>query len=633
MPARKRITHKDHFGLIRPALDAHTLGIMSLKHLLDDCGFTVTSANANVCEAANDPIDPSRMALIRQWIQDNRITILGFSYRLDPENGVALFERLVHELKTRRMLALQGGQIKALFFAGLPEACELARRRVPEISGVFCGDESPVETLRTLGVETSVIPRALTAGVSYDEARLAFGRDLISRAEYLSVKPLDRSSCEGFGTRRDTVMARIRHGLERDLPPLMRAHVGPYLHDRKEAVKLFLQWTRQLAASGLLDILSIGTSQLTQSAFGDNWEDRPNGGGVPLNSREEFAAVWQAARPMLVRAYAGTRDIPALARMYEKTINIAWHALSLWWFCCIDGRGPYSVLENLRQHFATLKYIAGTQKPFEPNIPHHFAFRGADDVTYVVSAVLAAKAAKLQGIRYLILQNMLNTPRYTWGVQDLAKSRALLQLARELEDDSFRIVLQPRGGLDYFSPDLNKAKAQLAAVTALMDDIEPRNAASPPVIHVVSYSEAASLAAPAVIEESLKITRHALETYRRLRSKGLIDDMTAHPEVEARTMELVSEARAVIAAVESAVANPYTAAGLYKIFVDGYLPVPYLWECRDEFRRAIAWQTRLILGSVKVVDGQGKPISAAERMQMVRSAAPGNARRMIVETR
>src|SRR5690606_26878479 len=141
--------------------------------------------------------------------------------------------------------------------------------------------------------------------------------------------------------------------------------------------------------------------------------------GVPINSELHLTDIWEAARPMLVRTYAGTRDIPRLAKVYEKTINIAWHALSFWWFCDIDGRGPHTVKYNLEEHLETLKVIAQSGKPFEPNIPHHFSFRGADDYTYVLSGYLAAKTAKKYGIKHFILQTMLNTPKYTWGVQDL----------------------------------------------------------------------------------------------------------------------------------------------------------------------------------------------------------------------
>ena len=64
----------------------------------------------------------------------------------------------------------------------------------------------------------------------------------------------------------------------------------------------------------------------------------------------------------------------------------------------------------------------------------------------------------------------------------MAKGRTLIKLARELEDDNFKISLQSRAGLDYFVPDLEKAKVQLAAVTCLMDDLEPENDNSPEIV-------------------------------------------------------------------------------------------------------------------------------------------------------
>jgi len=609
-----RLTKADRFGLVRPAVDAHTLGLSSVGQLLQDCGYQTVTADAATCAACGCPEAPQSVAILERWLRENRVTCLGLSYRLDPAEGEDLLGRLLHALKGRRLLAEQGGPIKALFFAGLPETCRRVQQQHPEVAGVFRGDETPAETLAKLGIDARRLPNDLAQGIAYDEARLAFGRDLIARAAHLNEKPPASGGYDEFGTRRDSLVARLgcRHVCGE--LPLVRAHVGPYLPDRQEAVRRFQDWVRQLAADGFLDVLSIGTSQLTQSHFGEDWGGLPNGGGVPLNSPAEFAAVWHAARPMLVRTYAGTKDIPLLAKMYEDRLHIAWHALSLWWFCQIDGRGPYPVRENLRQHIETMRYIATTGKPFEANVSHHFAFRGADDVTYVVSAVLAARAAKSLGIRHFVLQNMLNTPKYTWGVQDLAKSRALLRLVRELQDDRFRVILQPRAGLDYFSPDLDKAKTQLAAATALMDDIEPQDAASPPVIHVVSYSEASHLADPPTVKESIQIARHALRQYRWLRARGGVDDMTNHPEVALRTEELLAEARTVLQAIGAAVPNPTTADGLYEVLAQGFLPVPYLWEGRDEFRAATQWQTRLLRGSVKVVDQQGRPVPARDRL-------------------
>jgi hypothetical protein len=302
-----------------------------------------------------------------------------------------------------------------------------------------------------------------------------------------------------------------------------------------------------------------------------------------------------------------------MARIHEETLDIAWHALSLWWFCQLDGRGPNPVKENLREHLAVLRCIAATGKPFEPNVPHHFAFRGCDDAGYVLSGYLAARAAKEAGIRTLVLQVMLNTPKYTWGVQDLAKARALLRLVRSLEGPSFRVLLQPRGGLDYFSRDEEKAKAQLAAVTAMMDDIEPDNPASPSIIHVVSYTEATRLADPLVVDESIRITRHALSEYRRLRKAGHMPDMGRDLEVSVRTEGLVEEVSALIRAIEATIPDPCSADGLYDILASGYLPLPYLWACREEFPGATIWPTRLVDGAMRTVDAEGRPISAPER--------------------
>jgi len=101
------------------------------------------------------------------------------------------------------------------------------------------------------------------------------------------------------------------------------------------------------------------------------------------------------------------------------------------------------------------------------------------------------------------------------------------------------LFFNPRAGLDFFKPDLEQAKIQLAAVSCLMDDIEPRNLASPDVIHVVSYSEASHLATPDVINESIQITLHTIEKYREARLKGLIDDQSKNPEVNQREEDLI----------------------------------------------------------------------------------------------
>ncbi|NMG64455.1 cobalamin-binding protein [Azoarcus indigens] len=610
------------FGFLRHSIDAHTLGISYVARLIEASGHGCVIGDRAIVELVGDMNAESSSAGLYGWVKLHRISRLGFSFRLDPHMARDTFGRLYHLLHSQHAFADQGGQLRAIYFAGLPEACALVRREFGERVQTFEGDESPAETLARLGIPEERMPAFLQLESTYDNERMRFAREVLEPATHLGVGPVDRSGGQNFGTRSEHLLDRVDHGKRAGLPPLMRVHVGPFGTPRETAVAEFLQWSKRLAAGGLLDILSIGTSQLTQSNFGEEWGDRPNGGGVPINSEEEYTRVWDAARPMLVRTYAGTRHVRRLAEMHERTLNIAWHALSLWWFCQIDGRGENTVHQNLTEHLEAIRSIAASGKPLEANVPHHFAFRGADDISYVLSAYLAARTAKRLGIRSFVLQNMLNTPKYTSGLSDLAKSRAMLRLVRTLEDKDFRVILQPRAGLDYFSPNLDRARVQLAASALMMDDIEPDQPESPPIIHVVSYSEAAYLADPPVIEDSIRIVRGALDAYRGARKAGQAPVFGFDLHVEGRAQQLLAGAQSVLAVIEREIADPYTVDGLYRIFAAGFLPVPYLWEGKDEFRFATAWETALVDGGVSVVDARGVPVPPAERAELAASRLP-----------
>lgn len=608
------------FGLVKSGLDAHTLGLSILSQLLEECGYDIFIADVSISEAVDSISNIHSFEIFKKWIIDNKITHVGFSYRLDPKQALEIFGRLVYRIKNDKILSIEkAGLVREIYFAGLPESCELVEKEFKGRFKTFRGDEIPVETLQKLGIPDDLIPRSVRESSVYDELRLDFGKKLIEEERHLGMLPFKEYDYEGYGTSKDHLIKRLDAARTFRQLPLTRVHAGPYIKDREKALALFSDWLKKLAKSQFLDIVSVGSSQLSQSRFGENWGDLPNGGGVPFNSEFELRAIREDASPMLVRSYSATKNIPNMAKILEENLNTAWHALSLWWFNQIDGRGPLTVREGLSEHVETLRYIAQTGKPYEPNIPHHFAFRGCDDVTYVVSSYMAARAAKMAGIKYLVLQNMLNTPKSTWGVKDIAKARVLLRLVRSLEDKNFRVIYQPRAGLDYFSPDVNKAKMQLAAVTALMADVEPEKENSLEIIHVVSFSEALFLATPDVIRESIQIVKAALKHYPEYRKKNDIHDLLSSRELDGISDELWEEANVLVRDMEKNVKNVYTSQGLYTLFKMGYFPVPYLWEGREEFSNAVNWTTKIIDGGVCVVKESGKKMNIRDRMARIKN--------------
>lgn len=612
-----KVASNDVFGFIKTKVDVHTMGIYTMANLLRDCGYKVIIAKDDICEALEKLQKINNYSFFKYWLITNNINRISFSYRMDPKDGCEYFMTLYEMLKADNMLAEQGGQIKEVCFAGLPDACDYVRYKTNGNIKVFPGNESPVDSLRMYGVPENILPKTLINDNPYDDMRWDFAKKIVE-SELWKLEPVqDHYGYKECGKANDSYIHRLNYTRSKNALPIIRTHSGPYNEDRMEALNEFNSWCRDLADSRLLDVLSIGSSQLTQSNFGEKWEGKSNGGGVPVNSEVEYQIIKENAKPMLVRTYSGTKNVPELARIHERALNISWHALSFWWFDELDGRGNNTLLENLREHFEAIRYIATTGKPVEPNVPHHFAFRGADDITYIVSGFLASKAIKKMGVSHMILQNMLNTPKYTWGVQDLAKGRVMIKLVRELEDNTFKVSLQTRGGLDYFAPDLEKAKIQLAAVTCMMDDLEPENDNSPEIIHVVNYSEAVRLATPPIIKESIKITLNALHSYRIARKKGIVPNMVHDIDVQNRYEKMLYEARGAIKLLEENIPNLYTPEGFEHVFREGFLAVPYLMDQENKWPKARMWKTAVKNGGICVVDDNGNIIPTLDRYRYI----------------
>lgn len=595
------------YGFLKTSIDAHTLGINSAMSLLSECGEIVCKINSELEECVSHYIKGESQPKIINWIVKEKITHLGISYRLDPKDAINLVDSLMSDLNVYSLFGEANSQVEYICFAGLPKACQIIEEKWKSKIVVFSGGEDPLQTLSKMRIKNECIPNYFFESSKYDMYLNEFARLIIDSKKYNEISGFDNvCNYAEFGTDKDSIEKRLENRLDKTIP-LIRAHVGPYDSgiSREASIEVFLDWINELKNKKLLDILSIGSSQLTQEKFGENWENFSNGGGVPIQNEAEYVRVWDESRPLLVRTYSGTKNVEILARVHEKNLNICWHAFSFWWFNKLDQRGPNDLMTNLKQHFSAVKYAAKTNKPIEANVSHHFSFRGGDDLTYILSAYFSAKLAKLTGVRTFILQNMLNTPRLTFGIQDLVKSRVLLKIIKSLEDSEFKVIFQPRAGLDYFKPDINTAKIQLAAITALMDDIVPTDNESPDIIHVVSYSEAVDLATPDIINESIKITKYSLQEYRKYKKKNCFFTDKTKIEVDNLVCNLFNSVRKHIDVIENEVKDIYTEEGFYKIFLCGFLRAPQVWTDFPEFMSLKDWDTRVVNGRVCVVDEFG----------------------------
>ena len=614
------IHRSDIFGLVKTATDVHTLGISACDSILQACGLRTFLSDNRIERALEKINSETNQEIVLDWIIDTRISHISYSYRLDPHQGLQLFTSFMIFLRHHRLLKEHSGPIKTIAFAGLPDTCKLIQERFGDRVILFIGEETPLELLKSLSIPETLFPNELVGESKYDKVRYQLANDILKADKYREITGYNDPLYQGYGTLQDSLIKRLDNRKGNSNLPIIRAHVGPYNEKKKEAIDLFCDWTKTIAQSGVLDVLSIGTSQLSQSMFEQNWNGRLNGGGVPVQTTDDYIRIYEAARPMLVRSYAGTKNLPFMAEIHEKSLNIAWHAFSFWWFNVLDGRGELSLEDNLDQTFSALQYVSTTNKPVEANVPHHFAFRGSDDLSYIVSNYLAAAACKKSGIRTFVVQNMLNTPKLTWGIQDIAKSRAMMKIVRSLESRSFRIIFETRAGLSYFSSDLDKAKRQLASVTMLMDDLEITKPQSPEIIHVVSYSEAQYLADPSVVIDSVKLTLHTLLEYRKIKQENMIISEMENESITNRTNKMIIDAWKMIDSMEKTIPNLYSPSGFSEVFKQGWFPVPQLWAEREKYPKAVNWNVRFQYGGYNVVDSYGIPMSMEERLDTILSS-------------
>lgn len=489
----------------------HVAGVVSFLSVAEKLGYKTIFLGAAV------PVDEFVKA-----IESHSPDIVGVSYRLTPEVGAKLIADLADKLGP------EGLSKRRFAFGGTAPVCEAVKpQRVFE--RLFTGLEHEDEVWAYLKGESAAPP----------------------------------TSAGDFGT---TLLER----LDKKSPyPILRHHFGlPSLEQTIEGV-------RQIADSQVLDVVSIAPDQNAQECFfrPETMDPEMDGaGGVPIRTAEDLLRIREAAQSgnhPLLRIYSGTCDLVKWADLSVDTVRNAWGAIPLCWYSTLDGRSKRTPEEAIAENQACMAWYGSRGIPVEVNEPHHWALRDAHDVITVVMAYIAAYNARAAGVSHYVAQYMFNTPAGITGAADLAKALAQIKMVESLHGPDFFSVRQVRAGLLHISPNLNRAKGQLAASTALALSVMPH------IIHVVGYCEGDHAATADDVVESCEIVRGVIKNCWM----GM-PNMANAQEVKKRRDFLLSEAEVLLGAIKNlgtgdqdALTSPSVLASAIK---QGILDAPHL---------------------------------------------------------
>ena len=526
----------------------HVAGVSNFLRLAESAGWRTIFLGPAV------PVETFLEAARRE-----NADLVGVSYRLTPETG----ERLLAEFaEAAADLHEQGVRFA---FGGTPPVSQKAEALEGFFDQIFDGSQGSQEILAYLR-----------------------GEDL---------------STSGESTYPQSTIERIRW---KQPYPLLRHHFGlPTLSASIEGIQ-------QIAEAKALDVISLGIDQDAQANFFHPERQNPRttgAGGVPVRSAEDYRQLYQASRTgnyPLMRTYSGTDDFIRLAEMYVETINIAWCAIPLFWFNLMDGRGPLTLEESIREHQNVMTWYGQRGIPVELNEPHHWGMRDAPDVVFVTSAYLSAYNAKAFGVKDYIAQLMFNSPPNLSDAMDLAKMLAILEMIASLEDDSFHVWRQTRTGLLSYPLEDNAARAHLATSIYLQMALRPH------IIHIVGHTEADHAATAADIIEASLAARRSIEN-----ALAGQPEMTFDPKIQARKKYLIEQTQFTLQAIKAislnGTADPLTdAETLTKAVGLGILDAPQLKN--NPFARGKI-RTRVVDGGNEAVDELGNPITEQDRLK------------------
>ncbi len=528
----------------------HVAGVLNFLRIAEEQGYKTefTGPATSIAEfvAAAQEVDPD---------------ILAVSYRLTPENARILFQDLWQACEEA------GLTHKRFVFGGTPPVAAVARE-AGYFEAVFSG-EQPVEAV----------------------------------IAYLRGQRFEQMTAADFP---DETMARIRWKAPF---PIIRHHFGL----PADSIEPTVEGIRRISEAGVLDVISLGPDQDAQENFFHPERQNPKrkgAGGVPFRTEEDLIRLYEASRCgnyPLMRSYSGTSDLLEYAEVLWRTIRNAWCATSLFWFNVVDGRGPLSLRDSIRDHMLLMKWHGERGIPVEGNEPYHWGLRDGHDAVVCAVSYIYAHVAKAMGVRDYISTYMFETPPNTSNKMDLAKALAQIELTESQQDANFNVVRQTRTGLMSYPVDMDYAKGHLGSSVYLQMALRPS------IVHVVGYCEANHAATPEDVIESCKMARQVIQT-----ALAGQPDMTQDAEVQRRKDELVREAMVIVDAIRqlgSGVADPLTDVEVLARAVEiGLLDAPQL---KGNPHACGKVRTRPVNGAIVAVDEEGRPLTESERVARI----------------
>ncbi len=487
--------------------------------------------------------------------------VVALSYRLTPAVAVSLLRSLEKQFDRHPVL-----RQRQYIFGGTPTVAAEARKQ-NFLDRVFDGTESREEV------------QAFLRGAPMDQGKRLFPQTLAARIEQKYPYPL------------------LRHHFGR--PSLVETIAG----------------IREIAATGVVDVLSLGPDQNAQEYFFQPEKMKPElegAGGVPVRRPEDLEAIYRASRCgnyPLVRCYSGTNDLVQWAELAVKTIRNAWGAIPLTWYSEMDGRSGRTLENAIAENQLAFKWYGERNIPLEVNESHQWSLRDAHDALAVATAYLAAYNAKKMGVKQYVAQYMFNTPPGIAPRMDLAKMMAKNELIASLRDENFDFFRQVRAGIAHFAPDPFIAKGQLAASALISLYLKPH------ILHVVAYCEGDHAVYPEELIESCRIVHGVIQESRR----GLPGVLT-DPALEQRKKSLKAEAGLILKAIarlgEELCADPLTDPGVIaRAIRQGILDTPH-FNGRPGLQGKV--KTGLVNGAWYAVDGRtGRIMPEKERLENI----------------